>query len=333
MFKSLTIAVLTTALSLPIVSAGTVPAVHELSTRANLSYKLTRNVVGRQFYDNFRFFSGPDPTAGLVEYQTLENARRLNLTSADAGSFIIAGDSTSILKPGQGRKSTRIESSWTLGNHVHILDLGHMPAGRSSWPAYWLVGPNWPNGGEIDIIEGANDIMPNLMTIHTTPGCTMDGMTNRTQTGKIKAQDCNAYANGNVGCGVYGTKGNDFGPKLNAGNGGYFAFQRSDTEVKVWFWKRYSANIPKEIIDPYRTVVNPSTWGVPDAHFGSSSTCQNFNSMLARQTLVINLTYCGGFGGHTFVPGGTPACEEFCRNNPQALSEAYWKIYGLRVYE
>jgi len=53
-----------------------------------------------------------------------------------------------------------------------------------------MVGPNWPNGGEIDIIEGANDIAPNLVTIHTTPGCTMEGMTNRTQTGRVKANDC-----------------------------------------------------------------------------------------------------------------------------------------------
>ena len=23
--------------------------------------------------------------------------------------------------------------------------------GCGTWPAFWLVGPNWPNGGEIDV--------------------------------------------------------------------------------------------------------------------------------------------------------------------------------------
>lgn len=26
-----------------------------------------------------------------------------------------------------------------------------MPFGCGTWPAYWLVGPNWPSGGEIDV--------------------------------------------------------------------------------------------------------------------------------------------------------------------------------------
>jgi hypothetical protein len=26
--------------------------------------------------------------------------------------------------------------------------------GCSVWPAAWLVGPSWPTGGEIDVIEG-----------------------------------------------------------------------------------------------------------------------------------------------------------------------------------
>jgi len=309
------------------------PSKHEHFARANDSkYTLSKNITGHKFYDNFRFFDRPDPTDGLVEYLNLKDARKWNLTSADMNTFYLRGDATRTLGLGEKRKSTRIESKWNIGNHVHILDLAHMPTGRGTWPAYWMVGPNWPTGGEIDIIEGANDIAPNLVTIHTTPGCTMDGMTNRTQTGRVKANDCNAYVNGNVGCGVNGVTGNDFGPKLNQYNGGYFAYQQTDDEVKVWFWKRYTAGIPADIMDSHRKSVDPSNWGVPVAHFSSSNTC-NLKEKLKPMKIVMNLTFCGGFAGHTFVPGGTLACEEWVRNNPAEFREAYWKVYGLRIYE
>ena len=36
-----------------------------------------------------------------------------------------------------------------------------------------LIGPNWPNGGEIDIVEGVHDYTYNQATIHTAVGCTI----------------------------------------------------------------------------------------------------------------------------------------------------------------
>lgn len=36
-----------------------------------------------------------------------------------------------------------------------------------------MYGPNWPNSGEIDIIEGANTAYTNLMSAHTGPNCNL----------------------------------------------------------------------------------------------------------------------------------------------------------------
>ncbi len=60
----------------------------------------------------------------------------------------------------RGRDSIRISSHNAWGDSLSILDLKHMPEGCATWPAYWTLskaGP-WPNGGEVDIIEGAHTI-------------------------------------------------------------------------------------------------------------------------------------------------------------------------------
>lgn len=63
------------------------------------------------------------------------------------------------------------------------LDVLTVNAVRRTWPAVWEVGANWPNQGEIDILEGANDVSPNQATLHTGAGCSMPN--NRAMTGYV----------------------------------------------------------------------------------------------------------------------------------------------------
>ena len=44
----------------------------------------------------------------------------------------------------------------------------------STWPAVWEVGDDWPNQGEVDIVEGVNNVSPNQATLHTAAGKTLD---------------------------------------------------------------------------------------------------------------------------------------------------------------
>ena len=75
----------------------------------------------------------------------------------DGGAFFMRADDWSIVDPSaRGRDSVRISSQSGYDEAIFVLDLQHMPAGCSTWPAFWTLsttGP-WPNGGEIDIIEG-----------------------------------------------------------------------------------------------------------------------------------------------------------------------------------
>ena len=68
-------------------------------------------------------------------------------------------DSTNVVKNEtdvRGRNSIRITSKRTYTDSIAVLDLTHMPAGCATWPAFWAYTKDeqWPEGGEIDIIEG-----------------------------------------------------------------------------------------------------------------------------------------------------------------------------------
>uniref|UniRef100_A0A914CXL9 GH16 domain-containing protein n=1 Tax=Acrobeloides nanus TaxID=290746 RepID=A0A914CXL9_9BILA len=129
-----------------------------------------------------------------------------------------------------------------------------MPTGPGTWPAYWLCGPNWPNNGEIDILEGVDGNNFNSMTLHTSKGCYMSpdeslfkGHFAKGPDGK-DANDCYIAAQGqydNQGCSIQ-TDNGYFGPQFNAAGGGVFAFEwKRDQFMKIWVFKRNE--IPSDI--------------------------------------------------------------------------------------
>lgn len=76
--------------------------------------------------------------------------------TATFDTFVMRADSTNVVNGTTGRSSNRILSNRAYTESVAILDLQHMPQGCATWPAFWSLsqtGP-WPDGGEIDIIEG-----------------------------------------------------------------------------------------------------------------------------------------------------------------------------------
>jgi len=52
--------------------------------------------------------------------------------------------------------SVRISSNEKWRKGLIIADFAQMPYGCGVWPAFWTVGANWPDDGEVDILEGVN---------------------------------------------------------------------------------------------------------------------------------------------------------------------------------
>ncbi len=94
--------------------------------------------------------------------------------------------------------------------------------------AFWSNGPNWPDGGEIDIVEGVSDYTNNQATIHTKVGCSIPSTSQNVLaiTGNVIClTDCAAATTGNQGCGIRSTSSNSFGAGFNANGGGIYASQ------------------------------------------------------------------------------------------------------------
>ncbi|KAF6752451.1 concanavalin A-like lectin/glucanase domain-containing protein [Ephemerocybe angulata] len=299
------------------------------------SYKLLKDIQGHDFLEEsvFSFEAIPDPTQGRVNYVSRSVAEGLNLTFASKDTFILRADARSILSSsGPGRKSVRLKSVQDYKQHVAVFDIRHMPVGCGTWPAVWEVGENWPNNGEIDILEGVNDRGPNAATLHTSAGCTAP-KGRPGQTGEQVQENCDAKVNGNVGCPVKMSDSKSYGPEFNAAGGGWYAVERSDIAINVWFWSRGSAKVPSAVKNGAKNV-DPSTWGTPQAHFPSTS-C-NLNKHFGPQNIIINLTFCGTWAGNVF--SSVPSCKEkgscvnYVNQNPHAFEDAFFDFAAIRTY-
>lgn len=295
------------------------------------TYSLTDNIVGGNFYDAFTWQAISDPTNGRVKYVDQGTSRSQNLTYSSGNTFVLRTDYKTYLgSGGSGRQSVRIQTKKSYTTHVAVFDVRHMPQGCGTWPAIWETATSgWPNSGEVDIVEGVNDKAPNAATLHTGAGCSMPAA--RTQTGTNSQLDCNAAVNSNTGCGVKFPGSNSFGPSFNNNGGGWFAMERNNNFIKVWFWPRNSGSVPSDLRNG-ASKVNTDAWGIPAAHFPNTQ-C-NIAKHFAAHNIIINLTLCGDWAGNVYSQSGCPStCVDHVNNNPGAFREAYFDFAAVRVYQ
>jgi len=205
-----------------------------------------------------------------------------------------------------------------------------MPHGCSVWPAWWTVGPNWPNGGEIDIVEGVHEATTNQYTLHTSSGCTLDRTPptklNLPFTASIVGTTCASSNGNNDGCAFKDKSTNSYGRGFNTIAGGVFAMLWDSDGISIWHFPRGS--IPSDINN---MAPQPSSWGAPAA-FWSSSTCST-GQFFSDHSMVIDTTLCGDWAGATFGSAGCPGtCSSYVKD-PSHYKFAKWKINYIATYE
>jgi len=304
-------------------------------------WSLLESHSGSTFFDGWGFDTFADPTHGIVDFIDENAARSASLLEINsAGNAIMRVETTPTVSG--NRKSIRITTKTGFNGGLVIMDAVHMPSGCGTWPAFWTNGPNWPIGGEIDIVEGVHDYTNNQATVHTNPGCTLASSSANTLAisgSVIGGVDCSALDTGNQGCGIRASTTNSFGSGFNTVGGGVYAMKWDTSGVAVYYFPRES--IPDDIT---AETPLPDTWGRAQARWPAAS-CDPFK-FFNNHHVIFDTTLCGDWAGGVWsasgIPGqeqscaqrtGFPTCEAFVRASGGLMKEAYWEVKYVKIYQ
>lgn len=107
-----------------------------------------------------------DPNNGFVQYQSKDAAVSSGLFKTEGDDIRIGVDSKT--SGVNGRKSVRLESTASYNTGLFVAKFSHFPKPIcGAWPAFWMVGDNWPQDGEVDIYEMWSMADQNMITYHT----------------------------------------------------------------------------------------------------------------------------------------------------------------------
>ena len=340
---------LTPALSLLALAATS--TAHAINS--SKGYHLAVEYSGSTFFNDFDFYTGPDPTNGHVRYVDPQTAAKQNL----AGYLFYENTTRThayigvnhVLQAPEGRDSVRIMSRKTFSpGMLTVVDVHHAPSGPSLWGAVWLLandtttrqeGKGWPNHGEIDLMEWVNDDTFNAMTLHSNPGCSIDN-NSATFAGELQHKNCNTK-DGSLGCSILapetiGRKNHSLataGADFNAQGGGVYILEWTHTGITTWLFPRH--DLPRDLAAGHP---DPSTWPNPLAKFHGKG-C-DFAESFQNMQIIINIDVCGDWAGKQEVweeqgmagKTGFGTCNEFAAANPRGYRDAYFDFASVKVY-
>ncbi|CAE8605662.1 unnamed protein product, partial [Polarella glacialis] len=329
------------------------------------SYGLAFKAQGSSFFDDFTFMT-VDETHGANRYLTKEEALKTGVveTSEEHGTILRVGD----VEPSTAPNGTFKRQSVNLhSNHAWkpsegmlvVMKYNHVPYGAGVWPAFWLMNSDipWPQGGEFDILEYANDDVSKV-TFHTHRDCMLDQhKVEQCMQGKPIGvpgpSNCNTnYTENRLGC----------MPRQVQRSGEWFA---KNPGVMAAAWDAESVtvyHIPNAEIpaDLSSDTPKPETWGrfvlayVPfDRH-----SCAD---IAKPQEIVLNIALCGDWAGGAWLRSptarltgyttgciatrhrllsGNPAgdcCSKFVTSNTHDVNgymkhQAYFSIDYMKVF-
>jgi len=312
-------------------------------------YELSRShFVHKDFFSAWNFWNRDDPSNGFVNYVDQKEAERNGLAKATAEWAYLGVEMNQSHGHQKRRRSVRIESKESYNSGLFVVGVSHAPTGCGVWPAFWMYGEDadhiWPAWGEFDIIEGMHKVRHSITTLHTSEGCDQANVQAGTDfsanwelgsTG-VAADSCNVDASDqfkNQGCSQTGPH-DSLGEVFNAQGGGTYAaeWDPDNYRIRTWYWPM--GRKPRDLVDGYP---EPSLWGRPYSYFTlDPALCPA--SHLQNMRLVFSLNLCGDLGNSDFArscpeAAKTMSCEEFVSRHPENLTEAYWSIRSLDVYQ
>lgn len=302
------------------------------------AYSLVDSYDASNWFESFDFQDGADPTGGFVNYVSVEDAQNLGLARTIGNQVYLGVDNSTVLSStGTGRKSIWLTSKTPFLHGLLIGDFAHMPGSIcGTWPAFWTIREDDGPYGEIDIIEGFNNIDTAFTTLHTdtdTPGtCTFSPPADaELGTSNQGSTDCGS----DIGCSVQGNPGG-YGTEFNNNGGGVYALEWTSDLINIFFFPRNA--IPADITDG---APNPSNWGLPTANFESQYGNCDINANFLRQTIYFDTDFCGseaggqGWSDWSTCPSvtGYSTCESYVAANPEAFDESYWLVNSVKIYQ
>ncbi|KAK0553703.1 hypothetical protein OC846_002427 [Tilletia horrida] len=289
------------------------------------------DIRGHAFYDTYSFYDGRDPTHGDVDFAQgpmlswVDDDNRWNMKVSTANHA------------NGNRGSVRMSSNYWIGDGVIIANITHAPTGCGVWPAFWTLGEGtWPYGGEIDILEWANDAEyengDNSITLHTQPGCSVDSEALPNQRGKLRHTNCHG------GCQVRAQdpKGHaTAGLGINAAGGVTVAMERDFSwggkGIRIWQWAR-NETVPADVA-AQGFAVDTSSWGTPTASFPVNPSCKfAFNQHQIIWDITLGGDWAAGAWGGTSCNDRFGSISNLIDNHGNAFSEAYWSVDSVMHY-
>lgn len=310
---------------------------HEHLKRGS-GYSLTTHAEGQAFFDLFRFDSHSS-NGGVANYVDESTAWNDKLVAVKHNKAHIR-----VSQEGNGptRDSVKLVSKQQYTEGLYVFDVERMPQVCGAWPAIWTTGDNWPQGGEIDILEVVSHQSKNSFSVHTGEGCWAgsSGYTGRAMLATQNALNCNADATSSQGCGFRTARNNTAGIGANAHGGGVYVMEWSSAGIKAWMFERDS--IPKDLTNK---APNPSSWSTPDMYISASS-CDP-STYFTPQNFIVNTELCGTWPdgvwaqdnsyagqseGSCASTTGFATCAEYVASRGWDFKHAYWRIASFSIY-